>query len=164
VDSPLLVVDLRSASGEGLISARVLGDIIGMAEAASRQNKGARAQSPSQQGHLWWYRLAAGLVSSRICEFGEGGLSGCGRLLTLSWSFGSLFGSQRAADAIVFPSADRGGEGVEGDGTTAFLVRVVYGLFLRCDCLVLKLLPAGHGGEERRRLNVASMVGDGFVA
>ena len=67
--------------------------------------------------------------------------------------------SRRAAVAIVFPSAGRGGEGVEGDGTTAFLVRVGYGLFLSCDCRVLNLLPAGHGGEGRRWLDVASMVG-----
>jgi hypothetical protein len=48
---------------------------------------------------------------------------------------------------------------VEGDGTTVFLVRVVYGLFLRCDCRGVKLLLAGHGGEERMRLDVTSMVG-----
>jgi hypothetical protein len=53
VDSPLLAVDLRSAGGEGLIPARVLGDVVGMAEAASRKNKGAGARSPSRQGHLW---------------------------------------------------------------------------------------------------------------
>ena len=151
---------LRRIFGGGeLRSARDAGDVVRMVEAASRRNKGAGARSPSRQGHLWRRRRAAGLVSSQICGFGEGGLSGRGRFSTLSWSLGSLFGSRRAADAIVFPSAGRGGEGVEGDGTTAFLVRVVYGLFLRCDCLVLKLLPSGHGGEGRRRLDVASMVG-----
>jgi hypothetical protein len=36
VDSPLLAADLRSADGEGLISARVLGDVIEMAEVALR--------------------------------------------------------------------------------------------------------------------------------
>jgi hypothetical protein len=69
-------------------------------------------------------------ISSQIRGFGEVGLSGHGRLSTLPWSFGSLFGSRRAADAIVFPPAGRGGEGVEEDGTTVFLVRVIYGLFL----------------------------------
>jgi hypothetical protein len=127
--APLLAVDLRSAGGEGLISARVSRDVVGMAEAAACQNKGAGARSPSRQGHLWWRRRAAGLVSSQICRFGEGGLSGRGRLSTLPWSFGSLFGSRRAADAIVFPSAGRGGEGVEENGTTVFLIRVDYGLF-----------------------------------
>jgi hypothetical protein len=39
VDSPLLAVDLRSAGGKGSISARVSGDVVGMAEAATRQNK-----------------------------------------------------------------------------------------------------------------------------
>jgi hypothetical protein len=33
--------------------ARVSGDVVGMVEAASRQNKGAGARSPSRQGHLW---------------------------------------------------------------------------------------------------------------
>ena len=126
-----------------------------MVEAMSRQNKGAGARSPSRRGHLWRRRRAAGLVSSQICGSGEGGLSGHGRLSTLPWSFGS----RRVGDTTVFPSAGRGGEGVEEDGTTAFLVRVVYGLFLRCDCRVLEPLPAGHGGEGRRRLDVASMVG-----
>ena len=126
-----------------------------MVETASRQNKGARARSPSRQGHVWRRRRAAGLVSSQIGGSGEGGLSGHGRLSTLPWSFGS----RRAVVSVVFPSAGRGGEGVKGDGTIAFLVRVVYGLFLRCDCCVLKLLPAGHGGEGRWRLDVASMVG-----
>jgi hypothetical protein len=149
VDSPVLAADLRSPGGEGLISARVSRDVIGMEEAASRQNKGAEARSPSRQGHLWLWR-AVGLVSSQIYGFGEGGLSERGRLSTLPWSFGSLFGSRRAADAIVFPLAGHGGEGVEGDATTAFLFRVAYCLFLRCDCLVLKLLPTGHGGEGRR--------------
>jgi hypothetical protein len=55
--------------------------------------------------------------------------------------------------------AGRGGEGVEGDSTTVFLVRVVYGLFLRCDCRGVKLLLAGHGGEGRMRLDVTSVVG-----
>jgi hypothetical protein len=40
----------------------------------------------------------------------------------------------------------------------AFLFRVVCGLFLRCDYRVLKLLLAGHGGEGRRWLDVASVV------
>jgi hypothetical protein len=75
--------------------------------------------------------------------------------LTLPWSFGS----RRALAAVVFPSAGRGGEGVEGDGTIAFLVRVFRVFFLRCDCRVVKLPPAGHGGEGRRWLGVASMVG-----
>jgi hypothetical protein len=75
------------------------------------------------------------------------------------WSFGSLFGSRRAADAIVFPSAGRGGEGVEEDGSTVFLVKVIYSLFLRCDCHGVKLLLAGHGGEWRMRLDVTSVVG-----
>jgi hypothetical protein len=48
---------------------------------------------------------------------------------------------------------------VEGDGTTVFLIRVVYGLFLRCDCRGVKLLLAGHGGEGRMRLDVTSVVG-----
>jgi hypothetical protein len=52
-----------------------------------------------------------------------------------------------------------GGEGVEGDGTIVFLVRVVYGLFLRCDCRGVKLLLAGHGGKGRMRLDVMSVVG-----
>jgi hypothetical protein len=55
--------------------------------------------------------------------------------------------------------AGRGGEGVEGDGTTVFLVRVVYGLFLRCDCCGVKLLLASHGGEGRMRLDVTLVVG-----
>lgn len=108
---------------------------------------------------MWRRRRAAGLVSSQICGSGEDGFSGRSRLSTLPCSFWSLFRSRRAADAIVFPSAGRGGEGVEGDGTTAFHFRVVCGLFLKCDCRVLKLLPAGHGGEGRRRLDVASVVG-----
>jgi hypothetical protein len=58
--------------------------------------------------------------------------------------------------------ADRGGEGVEGDDTTVFLVRVVYGLFLRYDCRSVKLLLAGHGGEGRMRLDVTSVV-ESFV-
>ena len=97
---------------------------------------------------LAWFPL-------RSVDLGEGGFSGHGRFSTLPWSFGS----RRAGDTTVFPSAGRGGEGAEEDGTTAFLVRVVYGLFLRCDCRVLETLPAGHGGEGRRRLDVASMVG-----
>jgi hypothetical protein len=40
-----------------------------------------------------------------------------------------------------------------------FLVRVFYGLFLRCDCRGMKLLLAGHGGEGRMRLDETSMVG-----
>jgi hypothetical protein len=48
--------------------------------------------------------------------------------------------------------------GVEEDGTTLFLIRVVYGLFLRCDCRGVKLLLAGHGGEGRMRLDVTSVV------
>jgi hypothetical protein len=48
---------------------------------------------------------------------------------------------------------------VEGDGTTVFLVRVVYGLFFRCGCRGVKLLLAGHGGEWRMRLDVTSVVG-----
>jgi hypothetical protein len=55
--------------------------------------------------------------------------------------------------------AGRGGEGVDRDGTTVFLVRVDYGLFLRCDCRGVKLLLAGHGGEGRMRLDVTSVVG-----
>jgi hypothetical protein len=55
--------------------------------------------------------------------------------------------------------AGRGGEGVEGDDTTVFLVRVVYGLFFRCDCRGVKLLLAGHGGEGRMWLDVTSVVG-----
>jgi hypothetical protein len=70
-----------------------------------------------------------------------------------------LFGCRRAADAIVFSSAGRGGEGVEEDGTTVFLVRVIYGIFLRCDCRSMKLLLAGHSGEGRMWLDVTSMVG-----
>jgi hypothetical protein len=159
VDSPLPTADLRSADGEGLISAKVSGDVVGMAEAASRQNKGAGARSPSWQGHLWRRRRTVGLVSSQICGFGEGDLSGRGHLSTLSWIFGSLFGSRRAVVAIVFPSADCGGEGVEEDGTTVFLVRVDYGLFLICDCRGVKLLLAGHGGEGRMRLDMTSVVG-----
>jgi hypothetical protein len=124
------VAELRwIAGGGGLRSGRDLGDAVRMVEAVSRRNKGAGARSPSRQGHLWWRRRAADLVSSQICGFGEVGLSGHGRLLTLPWSFGSLFRSRRAADAIVFPSAGRGGEGVEEDGATVFLVRVFQGLF-----------------------------------
>jgi hypothetical protein len=48
---------------------------------------------------------------------------------------------------------------VEEDGTTVFLVRVIYGLFLRCDCRGMKLLKASHGGEGRMRLDVTSVVG-----
>jgi hypothetical protein len=99
------------------------------------------------------------MVSSQICGFGEFDLSERGRLSTLPWSFGSLFGSRRAADAIVFPSVGHGGKGVEEDGTTFFLVRVIYGLFLRCDCRDMKLLLAGHGGEGRMQLDVTSVVG-----
>jgi hypothetical protein len=55
--------------------------------------------------------------------------------------------------------AGRGGEGVEGDGTTVFLFRVVYGLFLRCDYRGEKLLLAGHGGEGRMQLDVTSVLG-----
>jgi hypothetical protein len=127
---PMEAAKLRWITGDGgLISTRDLGDAVGMVEAVSRQNKGARARSPSRQGHLWRRRRAAGLVSSQICRFGEVGLSEHDRLLTLPWSFESLFGIRRAANAIVFPSAGRGGEGVEEDGTTVFLVRVIYGLF-----------------------------------
>jgi hypothetical protein len=147
------------AGGGGLGSARDPGDAVGMVEAASRRNKGAGARSPSRQGHLWRRRRAASLVSSQICGFGEVGLSGHDRLSTLPWRFGSLFESRRAADAIVFLSAGRGGEGVEEDGTTVFLVMVIYGLFSRCDCRDVKLLLAGHGGEGRMRLDVMSVVG-----
>jgi hypothetical protein len=122
----------------------------------SRRNKGAGARSPSQRGHLWRIRRAAGLVSSQICESGESGLSGRGRLSTLSWSLWSLFRSQRSADAIVFPSAGRGGEGAKGDDTTIFLVRVVCVLLVVCGCRVLQFLPASLGGEGRRWL-AASM-------
>jgi hypothetical protein len=134
---------------------RVSGDAVEMVEAASRQNKGAGARSPSRQGHVWRCRRAAGLVSSQIDGSGEGGLSGQGRLSTLPWSFGS----RRAVVRAFFPSAGRGGEGGEGDDTIAFLVRVFRVVFLRCDCRVVKLPPAGHGGEGRRWLDVASMVG-----
>jgi hypothetical protein len=48
---------------------------------------------------------------------------------------------------------------VEEDSATVFLFRVVYGLFLRCDCRGMKLLLAGHGGEGRMRLDVTSVVG-----
>jgi hypothetical protein len=48
---------------------------------------------------------------------------------------------------------------VEEDSATVFLFRVVYGLFLRCDCHGVKLLLAGHGGEGRMRLDVTSVVG-----
>jgi hypothetical protein len=48
---------------------------------------------------------------------------------------------------------------VEEDGTIVFLVRVAYGLFLRCDCRGMKLLLAGHGGEGRMRLDVMLVVG-----
>jgi hypothetical protein len=92
--------------------ARVLGDVVGMVEAASRRNKGVEARSPSQ-----------------IYGSGEGGFSRCGRLPTWAWSSGSLFGCRRTADAVVFPSVGRGGEGVEEDGATVFLVR---------PCLVLE--------------------------
>jgi hypothetical protein len=111
--------------GGGLRSARDPGDVGGMVEAASHRNKGAGARSPSRQGHLWRRQRAASLVTSQICGFGEVGPSGHGRLSTLPWSFGS----RRVVDAIVFPSASCGGEGVEEDGTTVFLVRVIYGLF-----------------------------------
>lgn len=37
-----------TAGGGGLSSARGSGDVVGMVEAASRQNKGARARSPSR--------------------------------------------------------------------------------------------------------------------
>jgi hypothetical protein len=60
---------------------------------------------------------------------------------------------------LSFPSAGRGDEGVEEDGTTVFLVRVIYGLFLRYGCHGVKLLLAGHGGEGRMRLDVTSVVG-----
>jgi hypothetical protein len=59
--------------------------------------------------------------------------------------------------------AGRGGEGVEEDGTTVFLVRVIYGRFLRCDCHSVKLLLAGHGGEGRMRLDVTSVVGTYYL-
>jgi hypothetical protein len=70
-------------------------------------------------------RPLASLVSSQIGGSGDGGFSGHGRLSTLRWSLWSLFRSQRSADAIVFPSAGRGGKREEGDGTTIFLFRVV---------------------------------------
>jgi hypothetical protein len=98
------------------------------------------------------------VVSAQICGSGEGGFSRRDRPSTWLWSLWSPFGCRRAADAVAFPSADRGGEGVEGDGTTVFLVRVVCCLFLRCDCRGVKLLLAGHGGEGRMRLDVASVV------
>jgi hypothetical protein len=120
-----------------------------MVGAASRQNKRVRVGSPSRQGHLWRRRRAAGLVSSQICGSGEGGFSRRNHLLMWPWSFWSLFGCRRAADAVAFPLVGRGGKGVEGDGTTVFLVRVVYGRFLRCDCRGVKLLLAGHDGEGR---------------
>jgi hypothetical protein len=69
-----------------------------------------------------------------------------------------MFRCRRVADVVVFPSAGHGGEGVEGDGTTIFLVRVVCGLFFRCDCRSVKLLLAGHGGSGRMRLDVTSVV------
>jgi hypothetical protein len=108
-------------------SAWILVEFRGMS--SLRQNKRAGARSPSRQGHLWRHRRAAGLVSCQICGSGEGGFSKHDRPSTWPWIFWSLFGCRRAADAVAFPSADRGGEGVEGDGTTVFLVRVVYGLF-----------------------------------
>jgi hypothetical protein len=129
-----------------------------MVGTASRQNKRVEVRTPSRQGHLWRRRRAAGLVSSHICGSGESGFSRRDRLSTWPWSFWSLFGCRRA-DVVVFPSGGRGGEGVEGDGATALLVRVVCGLFLRCDCRVMKLLLAGHGGEGRMWLDVAWVVG-----
>jgi hypothetical protein len=99
------------------------------------------------------------LVSSQIYGSGKGGLSGRGHLSTLPWSLWSLFRSRRSADAVVFPSAGRGGEGEEGDGTTVFFVRVVCVLMVVCSCRVLQFLPAGLGGEGGggltcRRLNL----------
>jgi hypothetical protein len=93
-----------------------------------------------------------------MCGSGEGGFSRCGRLSTGPWTSGSLFRCRRAADAVVFPLAGHGGEGVEEDGTTVFLVRVYYGLFLRCDYRGVKLLLAGHSGEGRMRLDVTSVM------
>jgi hypothetical protein len=48
---------------------------------------------------------------------------------------------------------------VEENVTTVFLVRVIYGRFLRCDCRDVKLLLAGHGGEGRMQFDVTSVVG-----
>jgi hypothetical protein len=48
---------------------------------------------------------------------------------------------------------------VEEDGTTIFLITVIYGPFLRCDCRGVKLLLASHSGEGRLRLDVTSVVG-----
>jgi hypothetical protein len=53
-----MVCGVHSVGGAGdqgmlLRMARVSGDVVGMVEAASRRNKGAGAQSPSRQGHLW---------------------------------------------------------------------------------------------------------------
>jgi hypothetical protein len=140
------------AGGEGLTLARVSGDVVGMAETASRRNKGAGARSPSRQGHLWPRWRAAGLVSSQIGGSGEGGLSGHGRFSTLPWSFGS----RRALAAVVFPSAGRGGEGVEGDGTIAFPVRVFRVFFFE---MRLSRREASSGrpwwrGEEAARRGV----------
>jgi hypothetical protein len=79
---PMEAAELRwITGGGGLRSARDLRDAVGMVEAASRQNKGAGARSPSRQGHLWRRRRAASLVFSQICGFGEVGLSRCNTLL-----------------------------------------------------------------------------------
>ena len=51
------------------------GGVVMMVDAMSRQNKGAGARSPSRQGHLWWRRRAASLVSSLIYGSGEGGVT-----------------------------------------------------------------------------------------
>jgi hypothetical protein len=72
------------------------------------------------------------------------------------WSLWSLFRSRRSADAVVFPSAGRGGGGKEGDGTTDFLVRVVCVLLVVCGCRILQFLLAGLGGEGRRRLDAST--------
>jgi hypothetical protein len=54
VGGSMEAVALRwTTGGEGLTLARVSGDIVGMAEMASRRNKGVGARSPSRQGHLW---------------------------------------------------------------------------------------------------------------
>jgi hypothetical protein len=128
-----------------------------MVELALRQNTGAGVRSPSRRGHLWRRRRAAGKVSSQICGSGEGGFPGCGRLPTLPWSLCSLSRSRRNADDVVFPLADHGGEGEEGDGTTVFLFRVVCVLLVVYGCRVLQLLLASLGGEGRRWLDVSTL-------
>jgi hypothetical protein len=86
----------------------------------------------------------------------------CGRLSTLPWSLWSLFRSRRSADVVVFPSAGRGGEGEEGDGTIVFLFRVVCVLLVVCGYHVLQFLPTGLGGEGRRRLDASTPKPSGF--